>query len=99
MQLEKLSDAVTFLRDQAWAIKTVPEYVRFIRLCFTIPGSSCTNERCFSVLRRLKDYLRSIMGQIRLNDIAILNLYDEFVDTLDLEALMDKLIYIQKFKT
>ena len=36
-----------------------------------------TAERSFSALRRLKSYLRSTMGQERLNNIAILNVHND----------------------
>ena len=67
----------------------VPEFVRFVKLLMTIPGSSCTNERSFSALRRLKTYLRTTMLQDRLNHVAIMNIYSELADDLDLEKLMD----------
>ncbi|EFN62610.1 hypothetical protein EAG_00420, partial [Camponotus floridanus] len=63
-----------------------------IKLLMTIPGSSCTNERSFSVLRRLKNYLRTTMLQDRLNHVAILHIYNDITDKLDIEILMDEFI-------
>jgi hypothetical protein len=37
----------------------------------TIPATSCSAERSFSALHLLKTYLRSTMGQKRLNSIAV----------------------------
>lgn len=92
-KMEKLKDVVGFLRiNKEWCMGLVPEYVRYIRLLITIPGSSCTNERSFSVLRRMKNYLRSTMLQDRLNHVALLHIYSEIVDNLDIEQLMNEFI-------
>ena len=58
----------------------------------TIPGSTCTNERCFSALRRLENYLRTTMSQNRLNNTAILHIYHDMVDKIDIEKLLNKCI-------
>ena len=60
-----------------------------VQLVLLIPGTSCTAERSFSSLRRLKTYLRSSMKQKRLNHIAVLHLHKQYVDTIDIEAIVD----------
>ena len=40
----------------------------------SIPATSSSAERSFSSLRRVKTYLRSTMGQQRLNSIALINI-------------------------
>jgi len=40
-----------------------------------LPVTTTTNEKSFSTLRRLKTYLRSIMGGDRLNGLASLNIH------------------------
>ena len=50
--IRKLKEAVEFLRENEYTMGILPECVRFIRLMPTITGSSCTNERCFSAVRR-----------------------------------------------
>lgn len=87
-----LREVADFLKKYEWSRGLIPEFVRFVRLLITIPGSSCSNERSFSILRRLKNYLRSTMLQDRLNNIAILNVYTDMTEKLDLEELMDKFI-------
>ena len=51
-----------------------------------------TNERSSSALKRLKTYLRSTMLQKRLNLIAILHIYAEMVDNLDIDLLLNEFI-------
>jgi len=92
VKVSNLREIVDFLRKNEWCMGLIPEYVKFIKLLMTIPGSSCTNERSFSVLRRLKNYLRTTMLQDRLNHVAILHIYNDITDKLDIEILMDKFI-------
>lgn len=87
-----LQDVVSFLKENASIKKLVPEYTKFIQLLLTIPGSSCTNERSFSSLRRLKTYLRSNIQQDRLNHVAVLHIYPEETENLDLGIIMDEFI-------
>ena len=49
-----------------------PEAMRLYKIALTVPVASASAERSFSVLKRVKTYLRSTMGQQRLNDLAIL---------------------------
>lgn len=50
----------------------IPEFVKLMKIVLTMPVSTCTAERSFSCLRRLKTYLRSTMTQERLNHLAVL---------------------------
>lgn len=59
------------------------EYFKALKLFFTIPVTSCTSERSFSNLRRLKTFLRTTMTDARLNDCVILNLYKDIVREID----------------
>lgn len=93
------STIVKFLRETENYLKIVPEFVRFLTLVLTIPGSSCSNERSFSVLRRIKNYLRSTMAQDRLNHVAIIHAYPNLVDTLDIESLMNEFIVRNRKRT
>ncbi|XP_033231664.1 uncharacterized protein LOC117182668 [Belonocnema kinseyi] len=90
--VRNLKDAVEFSRGNECTFGVLPEYVKFIRLMRTVPGSTCTHERSFSALRRLKNYLRTTLLQDRLNNIAVLHIYHDVVDKLDNEELMDKFI-------
>ena len=52
-----------------------------LRLCATIPLTSCVRERSGSVLKRLNTYLRASMGQTRLSALAFLHInYDVNID-------------------
>lgn len=47
-----------------------PQIRILLQLFLTLPLTSATAERSFSTMRRLKSYLRSTMGQSRLNGLA-----------------------------
>ena len=56
-----------------------------------IPATSCSAERSFSSLRRLKTYLRNSMGQERLSSLALLHIEREYVNKV-LKEDMAKMI-------
>ena len=51
-----------------------PNIHTIFRLVCTLPVTSCECERSVSVLRRLKTYLRSSMGQERLSGLALMHI-------------------------
>ncbi|KAF0710852.1 52 kDa repressor of the inhibitor of the protein kinase-like [Aphis craccivora] len=54
-----------------------------LQLFATIPVTTASAERSFSSLRRLKNYLRSTMGQERLNSLAVLNIHKNIPINID----------------
>lgn len=52
-----------------------PNVHKILRIMSVLPVTTTTNERSFSTLRRLKTYLRSTMGEERLNGLASLNIH------------------------
>lgn len=55
----------------------IPNVYKVIQILVTLPVTTCTAERSFSTLRRLKTYLRSTMSQNRSNGLALLNIHRE----------------------
>lgn len=94
--LNSLCDVVSFLKNaDSVVLNVLSEYVKFIRIILTIPVSSCTAERSFSALRRLKTYLRTTMSQSRLNDLAVLHVHKSQKPNFDAVADM----FIKKNET
>ena len=52
----------------------MPEICKAMKKKSFIPATSCSAERSFSCLRRLKTYLRSTMLQERLSNLAIMSI-------------------------
>ena len=60
-----------------------PNVESLVRLLLVNPASSATAEMSFSGPRRLKTYLRSTCGQLRLNNLAICHVHNDIMDTID----------------
>ena len=53
------------------------EVVTLLKLILVNPATNSTSERTFSAMRRIKTYLRSTMGQARLNGSMVLHVHKE----------------------
>ena len=59
----------------------------------SIPATSCSAERSFSALRRIKTYLRNTMKDERLSAVAILNIERDttnFIEANHMEDIIDE---------
>ena len=70
----------------------LPEFAK-VKVLAVIPATSCSAERSFSALRRLKTYLRNTMGQERINSIALINIEREYANAV-MEKDMERIINI-----
>ena len=66
------------------AMRLYRELVKLVVLMLVIPATSATAERSFSATRRLKTYLRTTIGQERLNSIMLLNIHENHTDVANL---------------
>ena len=58
-----------------------------------MPASNVASERSFLTMRKIKKYLRSTMGQVRFNNLMILNIYkEEELDALDLTDIAKEFV-------
>ena len=85
-----ISDVKQLFKDNEVWSQMLPEFVNLLRLYFTLPVTSCTAERSFSCLRRLKTFLRSTVSQKRLNHIAMLHCHRN--QSLDLTEIFNTFI-------
>ena len=63
-----------------------------MHLIVVMLATNASSERSFSTMKRLKTYLRSTMGQTRLNHLMILNIYKEILDCMDLTAVANEFV-------
>ena len=73
-------------------IDMLPELSKMAAIFAVIPSTSCSAERAFSGLRRLKRYLRSTMGQTRLSNLALLNIERHYANEVlknDMQQMID----------
>ena len=64
-----------------------PNIIVLLKLLAVLPVTTCEVERCVSSLRRLKNYLRSTMGQTRLTGLALIHVHQHF--SVDINAVID----------
>lgn len=74
-------------------VDILPEFSKAAIILAVIPATSCSAERSFSGLRRMKTYLRNSMGQKRLSNIALLNIERSYANKV-LQESMDRVIDI-----
>ncbi|CAI6348929.1 unnamed protein product [Macrosiphum euphorbiae] len=52
-----------------------PNIAVALEIFLSLPATSCTGERSFNTLRRVKTWLRSTMSDVRLNGICMLSVH------------------------
>ena len=89
----KLSFASNFApappNDEAVIIESTDKELTKLTAAEGLPATSCSAERSFSGLRRLKTYLRSTMGQTRLSNLALLHLERPTTNKVDVNRIVD----------
>jgi len=65
-----------------------PQFEILVSLFLTLPIGIASAEKSFSVLRRLKNYMRSTMGQQRLSDMTLLAIEDQTAAKLKLDDVI-----------
>ena len=66
-----------------------PNLYKMLQLALTLPIGSSTTERSFSAMRRIRNWLRSTMGQSRFSSLAILNIEHDLTAKLSPEKIVD----------
>ena len=69
-----------------------------LRIFMTLPISAADAERSFSNQKRTKNYLRSTMGQQRLNGLAMLSINSDIARTLNYQSIIDKFVALKMRK-
>jgi len=87
-----MNDVVNMLMEKTEWRKLFPELVKLLQLFLTIPVTTCTAERTFSSLRRLKTYLRSTLTQKRLNHVAVLHCHRDRCEQLNLKKICNAFV-------
>lgn len=69
--------------------KIFPNLFKLLRIFITVPVSTATAERSFSVLKRVKNYLRNTMLQERLSNLAILAIEKDQAKNIDIDKCVE----------
>lgn len=87
---EKLQTPVEMYQLILGGLKsTFPNVETILRIFMTIPVSNASGERSFSVLKRVKSYLRNSMGQERMDNLALLCIESEETNKIHFEEQID----------
>lgn len=69
--------------------KLYPNVQKLLHLLCVLPVTSCTGERSFSSMKLIKSYLRTTMGQERLNGLALMNIHKNAIE-ISVSEVIDK---------
>lgn len=65
-----------------------PNIEIILGIYISTPATNCTAERSFSSLKRIKTYLRSKLGQERVNSLTILSIESEMTQEIQFEDII-----------
>ena len=90
---EKVNSIIKFLQTLNPSERQLySAIVELVKLILVMPATNAVSERTFSALRRLKTWLRSTMGQARLNWCMILHVHNDETDDLNMEAVASEFV-------
>lgn len=69
--------------------ESLPQFWKVVHVLASIPVTSCSAERSFSCLRRLKTYLRNTMGNERVSSLALINIERHFSNMIDINSVIN----------
>ena len=81
------AEMITFLHENK-LITSSPKFHITLRIYLSVVGSSCEGERFFSVLKCIKDYQCSTMGQSRLSALSHLAIESEMMRSLSVDDII-----------
>ena len=91
VQEENVSNPVEMYRLLVDGLQsTFPNVETILRIFLTMPVCNASGERSFSVLKRVKNYLRSSLSQEHLSNLSLLFIENEVAQSLDYECVIDE---------
>ena len=92
-KFDSIKSVVNYLQGLQDETKVLySELSKLLKILLLFPVSSCTAERGFSVMKFVKSYLRSTMGQERLNHLCLINAYPDEVQKVDVDSIMSQFV-------
>ena len=83
-------DFVSEFQSDSMLRVVLPNICSCLRLLLVQASTTCTAEHAFSVMRRLRTYLRSTCGQARFNHGAICHVHADRLDKVDIQDVVDE---------
>lgn len=69
-----------------------------LRIMLTLPVSVATGERSFPKLKLIKNYLRSVMAQLRLNDLSMISIENDLCCKIDYQSVIKEFAKVKARK-
>ena len=91
MTINTVAEFVAWLRENSKR-KLLLKVEKLVTLLLVLPATNAVSERSFSVLRRVKTYLRSTMMQQRLNHLMMIHVHKELTDGLDNQTIISEYV-------
>lgn len=88
---DKIGEVINFLKSMS-EIKRNYFFRQIIKICkllLVMPATNAESERNFSVLRRVKTWLRSTMTQERLNNLMTVHVHKDKTDLMDMKRIAE----------
>ncbi|XP_067127187.1 zinc finger MYM-type protein 1-like [Centruroides vittatus] len=82
------SDMLQFIKSTK-IVSTFPNTEILLRIYLTLPISNASGERSFSVLKRVKNYLRNSLNESKLNSLAVLYIEQNALDNINYDEIID----------
>ncbi len=86
-QITNIASICDTMANNPISQKLLEEVHKLLKIYLTVPATSATSEKTHSVLKRIKNYLRSTMTQKRMNNVLICHALKERTDSLDLRDI------------
>lgn len=84
------NNTLKLIMESSNKLKTViPLANALCRLAYTSPVSTATNERVFSILKFVKNHLRTTMTDERLDNLMVLNSSKDILDEIDMSTMIE----------
>ena len=84
------------MNHNASAKKLCPTIHVALQYYCCVPLTSPTEERSFSTMRRVTNYLRSTSGSDDLNNAMFASIHPKLMDQVDLKALTNEFVKVNK---
>lgn len=76
-----------------------PNVENALRIYLSLMVTNCSGERSFSKLKRIKNELRSTMGQNRLNNLTLMSIEHELLREIDISSIINKFAHAKSRKS
>ena len=83
--IDNLKELVEFVQSLSTTTKSfVPQVIVLAKILLVMPATNAVSQRSFSVMKRVKKYLRSITSDCRLNHLMVLHVHKDRTDSLNM---------------